>query len=162
MIGGDEIHRADKKPRDPDNRRKLVVGIAQAGENENRQRPQDHDVERRLQEAYGDLERAQAQWDTGAMATALNAIGDTIKQGSADYVAWEEIGRLLDQRRRLVESERKRQVEMHQMITAERAMILLAAVVQVIKEHVRDRDVLAAISTDIRALVAAGPGGPAE
>lgn len=83
----------------------------------------------------------------------IGLILDLISQGHADYHAWGEVAAVLDQRRRLVESERKRLTEMQQMITAERAMVLLNAVVGVIQTHVHDRTTLAAISTDIQRLV---------
>lgn len=91
--------------------------------------------------------------DQKGQIEALNLIMELISQGHADYRAWGEIAAVLDQRRRLVESERKRLTEMQQMITAERAMVLLNAVVGVIQTHVHDRTTLAAISTDIQRLV---------
>ena len=96
--------------------------------------------------------------DTVKMAEALNALLDTIGQAHADYRAWAEIGAVLDQRRRLVESERKRLVEMQQTLTVEKAMLLIGAIGGIIKAHVDDRTVLAKISADISALVAAEPG----
>lgn len=88
----------------------------------------------------------------GQMA-ALNLIMELISEGHADYRAWGEVASVLEQRRRLVESERKRLTEMQQMITAERAMVLLNAVVGVIQAHVHDRATLSAISNDIQRLV---------
>lgn len=96
--------------------------------------------------------------DTVKMAEALNALLDTIGQAHADYRAWAEIGAVLDQRRRLVESERKRLVEMQQTLTVEKAMLLIGAIGGIIKAHVDDRAILAKISADISALVAAEPG----
>ena len=57
--------------------------------------------------------------------------------------------RLLDERRKLVESERKRLVEMQQMLSTEQAMTLLAAVIDGIKKNVPDRRPVAAIAADI-------------
>lgn len=61
---------------------------------------------------------------------------------------------LIEQRRKLVETERKRLVDLQQMMTAEQAMTLLAAVESVVRKHVHDRNVLAAIGADIARLVA--------
>lgn len=91
--------------------------------------------------------------DTVGQAKALNALLEMIGQGHADYRAWGEIGAVLDQRRRLVESERKRLVEMQQTLTVEKAMLLVGAIGGIIKAHVQDRHVLSAISNDIQALV---------
>jgi hypothetical protein len=113
---------------------------------------------RGLGAAWKDFTKARHGKDTDGMAAALDKVGGLIGRGQADYATWGEIGGLLDQRRRLVESERKRLVEMQQVITAEKAMILLAAVVDVIRKNIDDRDVIAAISADIRRIVAADPG----
>lgn len=88
----------------------------------------------------------------------INAILDLIARGHADYAAWSEIGQVLEQRRRLVESERKRQIEMQQTITAEKAMLLIGAILGVIRDNVTDRKQLNAISTAIVGLAALEAG----
>lgn len=117
---------------------------------------------RQLKQTHEEMLEARQAGDVAAMAQKLNALGQMIERGLADWAAWEEIERLLEQRRRFVESERRRMVEMQQMITAERAMVLLAFVVDVIRRHVSDRRILAAISADIGKLVASQAGGGVE
>lgn len=78
-----------------------------------------------------------------------------ISRGHTDYRAWSEIQTTLEQRRKLVESERKRLVEMQQYITSQQAMTLVAAMIGIIKENVHDRDTLQNISTAVNGLVAA-------
>jgi hypothetical protein len=95
--------------------------------------------------------------DVKGQMAALNLIMELISQGHADYRAWGEVAAVLDQRRRLVESERKRLVEMQQMISSERMMVLLGAVVGVIQEHVHDRTTLSGITTGIQKLITADP-----
>jgi hypothetical protein len=104
---------------------------------------------RKANEAMDDLRIARTSADKALFADALNTLEETIREGKTDYAAWDEIGKTLDRRQRLVESERKRLVEMHQVITAERAMILVAALTDIIKRHVTDRTTLSAISTDL-------------
>ncbi len=108
--------------------------------------------------AFEQLHQAYTAQDASDFAPALKALGGIIEQGGREDQVWEGIGKLLEQRRRLVESERKRLVDMQQMLTAEQAMILLTVVVDVIRQNVTDRDTLAAISADIRQLVLAGSG----
>jgi len=108
---------------------------------------------RKLGRAYDDMVRATKLKDTTGMRAALEQIGELISRGNDDYAAWDEITRLLEQRRKLVESERKRLVDMEQMITTERAMMLVGAVAGVIKAHVSDPKQLAAISQDIGAIL---------
>jgi hypothetical protein len=113
-----------------------------------------------LQDAYADLQAAQRIKDAVVrgikLSEVLGTIGELIIRGHTDYAAWNEIGQMLEQRRRLVESERRRLVEMQQMVTTERAMVLLAAVVGIIKEHVQDRSTLSAISNGITNLITIG------
>lgn len=95
----------------------------------------------------------------------LRAFADleaAIQAGIADYAAWGEVLILIEQRRKLVESERKRLVEMQQMITTEQAMTLLAVVVDTVRRHVTDRVALAAISAELVQLTARTSGGTIE
>ena len=90
--------------------------------------------------------------DSVAKAAAMNALLDLVSQGHADYRAWAEVGAVLEQRRKLVESERKRLIEMQQTLTVEKAMLLVGAIGGIIKAHIHDRAVLSAISRDIQSL----------
>jgi hypothetical protein len=76
-----------------------------------------------------------------------------IDAGANDYAAWSDVRSLLDQRRRLVESERKRIVELQQTISVERAMLLIGAISGILKARITDRHLLAQISQDIQALL---------
>lgn len=76
-----------------------------------------------------------------------------IKKGHDDYQAWNEIQTVVEQRRRLVESERKRLVEAQQYVTAVQAMTMIGNVLAIIKDNVTDRKTLQAISQGINQLV---------
>lgn len=91
--------------------------------------------------------------DTAGQITAVNAILELISKGHADYRAWGEIGTVLEQRRKLVESERKRLVETQQMISTAEALTLIGQIVHVITEHVSDRQQLAAITAGVQKLI---------
>jgi hypothetical protein len=86
--------------------------------------------------------------------TSLMTLLALIDRGAGEASTWREIFDVIEQRRKVVESERKRLVEMHQMMTTEQAMLLLAAVTDTIRRHVTDRDALGAISRDISGLLA--------
>ncbi len=107
----------------------------------------------RLMTARMELLEAQRTKDHLGQLAALRDILDLISQGHTDYRAWGEMASVLEQRRRLVESERRRLTETHQMITADKAMLLIGAIVGVIKEHVSERDTLSAISRGIEQLM---------
>lgn len=108
-----------------------------------------------LKAAYTDLLRA--KHDPAKAALALNAIGDLITRGHADYAAWNEIAAVLEQRRRLVESERKRLIELRDTITSGQAMVLVTALLSSIKEHVTDRQALSRIQNDFIRLTTQEP-----
>ncbi len=91
--------------------------------------------------------------DKARASRAINTILEMIGAWHDESGAWDEIGGLLEQRRKLVESERKRLVEMQQTMTVEKAMLLAGAILGIIKAHVHDRDTLHAISTDIQRLI---------
>lgn len=66
---------------------------------------------------------------------------------------WESIQPMIEQRRKLVESEAKRRVQMQDMISSERAILLISAIAQIVMRHVDDTATRAAISADIGALL---------
>lgn len=109
----------------------------------------------RLQELRLEVIACKRAGDTVKMAEALNALLDLIGQAHTDYRAWGEIAAVLEQRRRLVESERKRLTDMQQTLTVEKAMLLIGAIGGIIKAHVQDRQTLASISNDIQGLISA-------
>lgn len=111
---------------------------------------------KRIHVEYMDAER---KAEIPLMRFWLSEWGRVINSGLTDYALWEEIQGILEQRRRLVESERKREVEMHQTITAERAMLLIGALTNIIQSHVTDPRILAAIAADTRKLITVEPGG---
>lgn len=108
--------------------------------------------------AQRDLVAALKSGDQTGMADGLRELDRVIARGLADYAAWGEIAHLLDQRERLVRSERRRLVELQQMISTEQALTLMTAVVALVKEHVSDRTALFAISNGIRQLANANSG----
>jgi hypothetical protein len=80
------------------------------------------------------------------------------KQSQQRLFSITALGQLLEQRRRLVESEHKRLIAMEQMITAEQAMLLVTRLVGIVNDRISDNGIRAAIAADLRALVTANPG----
>lgn len=109
-----------------------------------------HDV----RDAYHALRSAIQSNNVPATMQSLSQLDTLIGAGQRDYEVWQEVSANIEQRRRLVESERKHMVAMEQMITAERAMLLIAAVVNIVRENVRDKEALRVISQNIGELVA--------
>ncbi len=110
----------------------------------------------KAQEAVLDLRAANLNKDQEAAGEALNRLIGIISKGHSDYAAWHEVHEVVDQRRRIAESERKRLVETHQMITTERALALMGAIVGAIKEEINDQKLLQRISARILGLAQGG------
>jgi hypothetical protein len=113
-------------------------------------------VWRDLGRAWRSFATARASGDTHSMMDALSAIEPLITSGGADYGAQQEILDMVDRRRKLVEAEAKRRVQMQQMITAEQAMVLISAIADVVMRHVPDPTTRASIGRDLETLIAKG------
>ena len=88
---------------------------------------------------------------------ALAEILRLIDKGNADWMVVEDIVHLQDHKRKLGESERKRLIEMRQIITAEQAAVLLGAITDVIVRNVTDRDTRARISAELTRIADTSP-----
>jgi len=108
---------------------------------------------KQLKATYKDLEDAQRVGDEVASVLAMDALKQLITRGAMDYEAWSDVRILVEQRRKLVESEGRRRKDMQDMITSEKAMLLVTSLVETVRRHVSDRDTLAAISTDLARLL---------
>lgn len=67
--------------------------------------------------------------------------------------SWSAIGRLIEQRRRLVETEHKRLEAAKQMLTREQARELVVTILEIIRNNIDDRMALERIQRDIIRLV---------
>ena len=101
---------------------------------------------RALHRAYATVEAARRGGDVAALHVALDGLSGLIERGYADQGAWSEVMGLIERRRKLVESERKRQIEAQQMIAVADAMALMGILIQSVKEHVTDPVALRAVT----------------
>jgi hypothetical protein len=113
----------------------------------------------RLKVALTEFKKAQALGKVDRAMDALYDLEALINTGGKDYLVWQEIAKTIELRKALVESERRHLVEMHQMISGESVMVLLAAVLDVIRKNEPDRQILARISEDIRGLISERTSG---
>jgi hypothetical protein len=94
-----------------------------------------------------------------ALADEIALIDTAITQLIEDVTTFSDPDRLdslralVEQRRKLTESERKRLQDLEQMIPADRAMTMIATILSIIKRHVHDVATLAAIQEDFRNLL---------
>ena len=89
-----------------------------------------------LRDAHQRLELAIARDDTNATQAGLVMLSEAITSGRDESAAWGMIVKLIEQRRKLVDTERRRLLDEDQVITVERLMILVAAIVDIIKRNV--------------------------
>ena len=108
------------------------------------------------------FEQAQMQGRARASADAVQELMILVAKGSSDFAAWDEVIGLVEKRRRLVESERKRMVEMHQMVAVERALVMVDQLARSVREHVlahcdgdAARIILSGVQTDITRVIGA-------
>lgn len=106
-----------------------------------------------LKATYTAMQNAQRDRDGAEVARLLNELGGLITRGHADYAAWADLRTLVEQRRKLSETESKRRKDMQDMITTESGMVLVTALVETVRRNVRDPKQLAKITTDLAALL---------
>jgi hypothetical protein len=109
---------------------------------------------RQLAKHWKEFQRYRASGNVPKMEEALGLMAEPLTQGIADHAAWEELGLQLDRRARLVDQEQRRLEKLQATLTVEQALGLLGTVLDVLKRHVLDPDILAAIGADLEQLVA--------
>ena len=109
-----------------------------------------------LQTSVNNYQRAVARQEHGVIELELNKIFELVEKGNVHHSAWAEIERLTEQRRKLVESERRRMIEMHQMISVERVLGLMEKIANVIDSVVEDREKKNAIAYGMKDLLTQG------
>lgn len=104
---------------------------------------------KQVHSAWREHKKARRRDDEDAERETFEELDELISRGIGDLAAWAEVRQALEQRRRLVESERKRLVDMQQMLTAEQAMVFVTAVTDAVRRHVTDRKTLTAIAREL-------------
>ncbi len=104
--------------------------------------------------ALGELLEAETKGES--LHGPIAMLGEIIQRGLDDYGAWRELGGMIEMRRRLVESERKRLVDMQMMISAERAMLLISSIADIIRRNVTDVETKRAIQVELTAILTRG------
>jgi len=96
-----------------------------------------------LAKTFADLEEAIRAKDTVTIGAALTEMQRLIVRGTEDYHAWEEVTKQIDRKQRLVESERKRAVELQQFVTVEQFMLYASVYTDAIRQIITDQQQLA-------------------
>jgi len=112
--------------------------------------------------AFEAMRRANAAGDAAGMTAAVGRLDSALRQGATVAHAWDDLGGLIERKRRLARDEVRRLSLMGQMITAERAMVLVAALTDAVTRHVLDLDVRRRIADDFARLLSAAGRSAAE
>lgn len=110
-----------------------------------------------LRKVLRKLRKARRKGNTRAEDKALDRLEELASTHGEDPKALREAVRLIEHKRKLIESERKRLVEARVMISAEEVMALVAVLTDSVRRHVDDPAVLAALNADIQRVVDAQP-----
>ena len=82
----------------------------------------------------------------------VDQLGEIVRSAQADKQAWDAIYPVVEQRRKLVESEQKRRVAMQDMIDSKQAMVLVARLTDAVMRHVDNPTTLALIAAEFGAI----------
>lgn len=105
-----------------------------------------------LKELFTTLTLAINEHNVNVGANIFDQISQIINGGVNDFQAWDQIREMMEQRRKLVDTERKRLVDMRQMITTEQAMALITGISTILREEVDDLNVLSRIQSRLNGL----------
>lgn len=113
---------------------------------------------------YNQLLEAKNAGEELEMLSLVNSLGEHLRAGVADWEAWEKIEDLIVKKTKVVESQRKRAVEAHEMLAAQEARAMMHAITEGLKraveEHVKDvelkRQIFTAASNEFARLVNPG------
>jgi hypothetical protein len=107
--------------------------------------------------AYQEMQVAIRQNDTVKGAEANTHLGALLRKGQSDYRTWEEVGRALEQKRKLIESEQKRQAQEKFLVPITELGLVVQALAAAVRTHVRDVEALRAINADWHQLLGRNP-----
>lgn len=100
-------------------------------------------------EAKRRLDHAILISDADAVRGALASLDKLLESGVNDHAAWREIVDLLERKRRLSDSEHRRQIQNGELVPIEDVFAFADALILAVKRHVNDLDMLGAINEDL-------------
>jgi len=110
----------------------------------------------RLRKIHDNLQSALEEQDVQALSDTIAAMESVIERGSGEDAVWAQIYDVVERVRLLKQTEHKRLTAMHQMITAERAYLMISRIHNIIIENVTDPEKRLAIASELRELSLSG------
>lgn len=106
-----------------------------------------------LRSTYRALQIANRDGNLDVARLSLVTLGDLITRGAVDSAIWLEIRSTFESRRKLVDTERKRLIDMEQLVSVDRMLEFVASLTDVVQQHVTDPDTLTAIAAGLARLL---------
>lgn len=110
----------------------------------------------RLLDSMLELAESSSGSTRSAIEQTFEELRTLVESAADDRRTWRDILDVIEQRRKLVESERKRAVEAQQIITQRQAAVLLQNILDIINRHVTNRTAKASIAADLSKLASTG------
>lgn len=105
-----------------------------------------------LAEAFGRVETDILSGDLAAAVPGMERIHQILESGMNWDRTWDQVTSTMEQLRRLTDTETKRKRELNQMVPVERVIILMAAVGEAVKRHVKDPAQIQAVYRELAEL----------
>ncbi len=106
-----------------------------------------------LGRAWERFKAARPETDAATAGRCLRRVGELVEEGASRIAAQREALEIVERKRKLSETERRRILDAERMITEAQAMSFVAALVGIMRRHVTDRETLAAIHSDVTNLL---------
>lgn len=107
--------------------------------------------------AYQDVQDAIRDGDTIKGREANMELGALLRKGQGDYRAWDEVGKALEQKRKLIKSESKRQMQEKLLVPIAELGMVVQALAAAVSRYVTDVGILRAINEDWHKLLGRNP-----
>ncbi len=111
---------------------------------------------RKLRDALKEHDKAERLKDAELKVYWWGEIHDLITYGSQDYDAWDEVHSVIDRQTKLLVNERKRIMDLHQVIESNEVLGLFSALLSVVNDNVPDRMAMSRISREAQRLIRGG------
>lgn len=91
--------------------------------------------------------------DIARMHVMIGRLDTIMARALTDHAAWEEISEKIEQRRKLTDSEVKRQLMSQQVLNQTEAMLYMGAITDVITRNVTDKKVLSQMLVELQVIM---------
>jgi hypothetical protein len=114
-----------------------------------------------LREAWAAVKAASAAGDSQRLAAALQVVGKVIGAGNKKEKLWKDILNVTDRVVTLKRAEHQRLKELHEMLTVERFLTVLAGYHELVLEVTPEKERRVRLARRLQAIIAGGMGTPA-